>query len=79
MNYINIPNPKLSKYLYNIRLFFENNNPEKKVKGINFIINKSRLNNKYIEAIPLLNNYETLYAADHIYNLLKYFEETYIW
>lgn len=61
MNYINIPNPKLSKYLYNIRLFFENNNPEKKVKGINFIINKSGLNNKYIDVLPLLNNYETLY------------------
>ena len=61
MNYLNITNTKLVKYLHNIRTFFENNNYEKQKKGIDFILNKSGLNDQYNDIIQLLDEYEKLY------------------
>ena len=58
MNYLNIPNPKLIKYLHNIKTFFDNDNSTKQSKGIDFILNKSGLNDQYFDIIPLLDDYE---------------------
>ena len=61
MNYLNIPNSKLIKYLHNIKTFFDNDNSTKQSKGIDFILNKSGLNDQYFDIIPLLDDYEQLY------------------
>ena len=61
MNYLHIPNSKLIKYLHNIKTFFDTDNYTKQSKGIDFILNKSGLNEQYIDLIPLLNDYEQLY------------------
>ena len=78
MNYLNIPNSKLIKYLHNIKTFFDTDNYTKQSKGIDFILNKSGLNEQYIVLIPLLNDYEQLY--DNIrYNqkIINFINETF--